>query len=70
MASEIESQSLVLLEAMESGLPIVAVHATAIPELVQDSANGYLAQPGDLKQMGEFLVALPTSPGSARQMSD
>jgi len=67
-ASELESQGLVLLEAMASGLPIVAVHASAIPELVQDSMNGYLAQPGDIMQMGDFLVALLTSPGSARAM--
>ena len=41
-ASEVETQGLVLLEAMASGLPVVAAQATCIPEIVQDGVNGYL----------------------------
>ena len=46
-ASEIETQGLVLLEAMASGLPIVAVDATCIHEVVKNQINGYLIPPGD-----------------------
>jgi glycosyltransferase involved in cell wall biosynthesis len=46
--SQIETQGLVLLEAAASGLPIIAVNATCIPEIVQDGVNGFLANPGDI----------------------
>ncbi len=52
-ASEIETQGIVLLEAAASGLPIAAVHATCIPEIVHHGVNGYLAESGDLKRIGK-----------------
>ncbi|WP_457552482.1 glycosyltransferase [Desulfobacula sp.] len=42
-----ELQSIVTMEAMASGLPVVAVRAMALPELVHSSVNGYLFEPGD-----------------------
>ncbi|ACX52397.1 glycosyl transferase group 1 [Ammonifex degensii KC4] len=45
--SGIESQSIVTLEAMASGLPIVAARAGALPELVTDGENGFLFKLGD-----------------------
>lgn len=47
IASTAELQSIVTMEAMASGLPIIAVRAMALPELVQDGINGYLFDPGD-----------------------
>lgn len=55
MASTIETQGIVLLEAAASGLPIVAVNATAIPEIVVHGFNGFLVQPGDLKTMAQHI---------------
>ncbi len=45
-----ELQGLAVMEAMASGLPILAVNAVALPELVEDGVNGYLfdATPEDL----------------------
>ncbi|MEO8065591.1 MAG: glycosyltransferase [Candidatus Doudnabacteria bacterium] len=37
-----ELQSLVTMEAMATGLPVVAVNAMALPELVRHGENGYL----------------------------
>jgi len=48
-----ELQSLVTMEAMASGLPVVAVDAMALPELVHDSENGYLFPDGDSKILAE-----------------
>jgi glycosyltransferase involved in cell wall biosynthesis len=42
ITSKTETQSIVLMEAMASGLPAVAVRAGAIPELIADGKNGYL----------------------------
>lgn len=46
-ASTIETQGIVLLEAMSAGLPVVGVDALAIPELVVDGRNGLIVPPGD-----------------------
>jgi 1,2-diacylglycerol 3-alpha-glucosyltransferase len=46
IASEAELQSLVTMEAMASGLPVVAVNAGALGELVHAGENGFLARPG------------------------
>ncbi len=67
-ASEIETQGLVILEAMASGLPVVAVKATCIPELVQDDVNGYLSQPGELEQMSAQVLRILMSPDRAKEM--
>jgi len=48
--STIETQSLVTLEAMSAGLPIVAARAGALPELVHNGKNGYLFAPGNSRQ--------------------
>ncbi len=41
-ASEYEGFGLVLLEAMVSGLPIIATSTGAIPEIIQHGVNGFL----------------------------
>jgi glycosyltransferase involved in cell wall biosynthesis len=46
IASEAELQSLVTMEAMATGLPVVAVNAGALGELVHPGENGFLARPG------------------------
>ena len=54
-ASEIETQGLVLLEALASGLPVVAANATCIPELVIDGKDGFLVNPRDVDGMADAL---------------
>ena len=67
-ASAIETQGLVLLEAAASGLPIVAVNATCIPEIVHDHVNGFLVEPGDIDTFSDAIVALMNNPKWARTM--
>jgi glycosyltransferase involved in cell wall biosynthesis len=42
MPSRTETLGLVVLEAMASGLPVVAARAGGIPEMIQDEVSGYL----------------------------
>jgi glycosyltransferase involved in cell wall biosynthesis len=42
MPSRTETLGLVILEAMASGLPVVAARAGGIPELIEDGVSGYL----------------------------
>lgn len=41
-ASMTETQGLVILEAMSTGLPVVAVRATGVEDVVEDGRNGFL----------------------------
>jgi glycosyltransferase involved in cell wall biosynthesis len=67
-ASEIETQGIVLLEAAASGLPIVAVRATCIPEIVQHGINGFLAESGDLNGLSNAMSVLLKDPQKAKLM--
>ncbi len=64
IASELESEGLVVLEAAASGLPIVAVRATSMPELVEENGCGYLVPPGDIHAMADRLVAVLRDPAA------
>lgn len=67
-ASEIETQGLVLLEALASGLPVVAVEATCIPELVKENVTGYLTPPKDVDALANRLIRLIENPTRAKEM--
>jgi len=67
-ASEVETQGLVVLEAAATGLPIVAVRAAAIPEVVEDGVTGYIVAPRDIDAIAHRLVRLLRNPDQARAM--
>ncbi|MBI3395473.1 MAG: glycosyltransferase, partial [Spirochaetia bacterium] len=46
-ASTMETQGLVVLEAMACGLPCVGVDSFALPELIQHDRNGFIVEPYD-----------------------
>ncbi|MGI0119437.1 glycosyltransferase [Zooshikella sp. RANM57] len=57
-AGTAELQSIVTLEAVASGLPIVAANAMALPELVIEGDNGFLFEPHDYKQAAACLLKI------------
>ena len=61
IASIAELQSIATMEAMASGLPVVAANAVALPHLVHDGENGYLFTPGDADEMAEKLRLVLTA---------
>jgi 1,2-diacylglycerol 3-alpha-glucosyltransferase len=58
MPSIAELQSLVTMEAMASGLPVIGANAVAIPHLVHDGENGFLFKPVDEYSLAEKLSQL------------
>lgn len=68
--STIETQSIVTLEAMSSGLPVVAANAGALPELVQDPKNGYLFRPGDYKELSDKIIKILSRRKMAARMGE
>lgn len=53
-----ELQSLVTLEAMSAGKPVVAADAMALPHLVHPGRNGWLYTPGDVDELAQRLQCL------------
>jgi glycosyltransferase involved in cell wall biosynthesis len=60
MPSTTETLGFVVLEAMSSGLPVVAARAGGIPELIEDGENGSLYDPAEpmaaAKAVAELLA--------------
>lgn len=63
-----ELQSIVTLEAMSAGKPVIAANAMALPHLVHSGENGWLYTPGDVDELRRYLVALLTDPAERRRM--
>lgn len=66
--SGIETQSIVTLEAMASGLPVVAARAGALPELVADQDNGLLFAPDDPSELAEKICRVLTDEEMRQRM--
>ncbi len=64
-----EAFGIVLLEAMASGVPIVAADAAAIPELVRDGQEGLLYAPKDPDAMARAILRLLDDPALAGQLA-
>ncbi|SDC05678.1 Glycosyltransferase involved in cell wall bisynthesis [Microbacterium enclense] len=61
IASIAELQSIATMEAMASGLPIVAANAVALPHLVHHGENGYLFEPGDAEELAARVTDVLTA---------
>lgn len=61
IASIAELQSIATMEAMASGLPIIAANAVALPHLVHDGENGYLFEPGNVDDLSDKLRRVMTA---------
>jgi 1,2-diacylglycerol 3-alpha-glucosyltransferase len=68
-ASTVELQGLSIMEAMASGLPVVASNSMAIPELVKDNINGFLFEPGNAADAGEKILKLINAKDLRQKMS-
>jgi glycosyltransferase involved in cell wall biosynthesis len=63
----VESFSMVALEAMACGRPVLASRIGALPELVVDGATGTLVTPGDVDALAAALVTYAEQPELRRQ---
>jgi len=68
-ASTMETQGLVVLEAIACGVPAVGVDSFALPELIQDGKNGYIAPPFDVKKLAELSIKLLSDPKQYKVLS-
>lgn len=57
-----------LMEAMATGVPVVASRLSGIPELVEDGVSGLLTPPGDALALAEALQRLWREPALRRRL--
>jgi L-malate glycosyltransferase len=68
LPSQLESFGLAALEAMACEVPVVATNVGGIPEVVQHSVDGYLVEPGDVKEAGRFALEILSRADRGREM--
>lgn len=68
LPSHVEGMSNALLEAMASGLPVVATRVGAAPEMVEDGVDGLLVPPGDQDALASALERLLADSGLRHAM--
>ncbi len=67
-ASKTENQPMSVLEAMAFGLPIAAVDALGMSELVEHQVNGLLAEPDNYRQLAKHCQQLIQQPKLRNKM--
>ncbi len=69
LPSREEVLPVVLMEALASGLPVVATSVGSVAEIVQDGLSGHLVPPGDTQAMSLRLGTFLDHPGKGREMA-
>ncbi|MBW3629954.1 MAG: N-acetyl-alpha-D-glucosaminyl L-malate synthase BshA [Gemmatimonadetes bacterium] len=70
LPSESESFGLSALEAMASGVPVVASRTGGLPSVVDHGVSGFLAEIGDLEAMAEAGATVLQDPGKWKRTSE
>jgi len=65
-----EGFGLVLLEAMTAGKPVIASHASAIPEIVTDNETGWLVPPRNSEALADAIARLLKNPAMRLAMGE
>ncbi len=68
--SPVETQSLIVLEAFATGLPVVGADAGAIPDAVVPGENGFLFKTDDNEAMAGYLIRILNDKGLREKLKE
>lgn len=66
--STAETQSLSMMKAMASGIPVIGARARGLAEYIVDNKNGLLVTPGDSKTLAEKILYLYKHPDERHRL--
>jgi glycosyltransferase involved in cell wall biosynthesis len=69
LSSDSEGMPLTLLEALASGIPVVATEVGGIPEVVESGTTGYLVPKGSAEFLAKRIIELLQDPAKAQSMA-
>jgi glycosyltransferase involved in cell wall biosynthesis len=64
LSSRTEGTPLVLLEAIDAGVPVVATGVGGVPDLL-DNDSGRVVEPGDVQSLRDAIEDVVRNPGTA-----
>ena len=64
-----EAHPLVVVEALEAGLPVITTRWAAIPEIIEDGVNGLLAKTQDADDLAEKIAQVIRDPALRKRIS-
>jgi len=67
LASLSEGIPVVIMEAMATGMPVVATKITGVPEIVEDGSTGYLVEPKNPEALANAIIKLMKEPQRAAE---
>lgn len=62
-----DTQSMVMMQAMAAGLPVIGVNARGLPEYI-NAENGYVVEPNDERAVAEKAIYLFQHPAAAKKL--
>lgn len=68
--SAYEGLPMVIMEAMQNGLPCVATRVSGHPEIIEEGRSGFLTPLDDVEAMADAAVRIIRDPGLARRMGE
>ncbi len=70
LVSRKEAGPLAVLEAMSTGLPVLATNVGMLPDFVRDGVGGSIVDVGDIAAIADRLTAMALDPAKRRAMGE
>lgn len=68
-AADTEPFGRVIIEAMASGVPVIATDSGGPGEIIEDGVTGILVRPNDVESLGRAMLRIASDSGLARRLS-